>query len=127
MPFGPAMPRQAPTVQLLPVAAFKVGTLGKMRSGLSDMMASARTLPASISARASGREQVTNSTPPAIRSFKPGAAPWEGTHGDASAGIRFELSMPASAKCQMPPWPVPLDLYLPGLFLIAVKTSLTVL
>src|SRR5512132_3400802 len=85
MPLGAAMPRQAPSFQLLPVAAFSVGTLGYSDAGVSLITARLLTLPASISERASGSEHGTTSTPPATRSCSPGAAPFDGTHG-APAG-----------------------------------------
>ena len=43
------------------------------------MIASARALPASMMARASGMEHVQRSRPPAARSCIAGAAPFEGT------------------------------------------------
>ena len=75
MAFGAAMPRQAPSFQSLPVAAFKVGTFGYSAAGVSFITARLLTLPASISERASGSEHGTTSTPPATRSCSPGAAP----------------------------------------------------
>ena len=77
--------------------------------------------------RASTTEQVTKSTPPATMSCSPEAAPLEGTQGTADASIPAESSMPARARCQMPPWPVPEPLSLPGLFLTASSTSWAVL
>ena len=91
------------------------------------MIARLLTLPASISERASGIEQGTMSTPPATMSCRPGAAPLEGTQGAAAGSTFRSFSMPASARCQMPPWPVPEALCLPGLALIASTRSLTVL
>src|SRR5713101_6077169 len=83
------------------------------------MMASARTLPASIIERASGIEQGTTSTPPATMSCKPGAAPFEGTQGSALGSTPWSFRRPAIARCQMPPWPVPEAFNFPGLDLIA--------
>src|SRR6185437_2302387 len=88
-------------------------------------MANERTLPASISERASGIEHGTICTPPAIRSCNPGAAPLDGTHGTAFGSILRLDSRPAMASCQMPPCPVPDAFNLPGLALIAASTSLT--
>src|SRR2546425_2957237 len=87
------------------------------------MMASARTLPASIIERASGIEQGTTSTPPATRSCSPGAAPFEGTHGSAVGSTPWSLSSPAIARCQMPPCPVPEAFIFPGVALIAAIRS----
>ena len=56
MPLGAAMPRHAPIVQSLPVAAFSVGTFGYSAAGVSLITARLFTLPASISERASGSE-----------------------------------------------------------------------
>ena len=89
------------------------------------MIARARTLPASIMARASGIEQGTTSTPPATMSCKPGAAPFDGTQGTVAGLTPSDCSMPASARCQMPPWPVPEALNLFGLALMASTTSLS--
>src|SRR6267142_91052 len=83
-PLGAAIPRQAAIVQLLPVASFSVGTFGYSAARLLDITARLLTLPASISERASGREQGATSTPPATRSCNPGAAPFEGTPGAAA-------------------------------------------
>ena len=74
-------------VQSLPVAAFKVGTLGYKAEGLSFMMAKLLTLPASIKERASGNETGATSMPPATMSCKPGAAPLLGTQGNAAGSI----------------------------------------
>ena len=87
MPLGAAMPRQAAIVQALPISAFSVGTLGNNDAGFGSITARLLTLPASISARASGNEHGTTSTPPATRSFKPGAAPLLGTHGNDAGSI----------------------------------------
>jgi hypothetical protein len=89
--------------------------------------ASERTLPASISERASGSEHGTNSTPPATRSCRPGAAPLDGTHGTVAGSTLASRSQPASARCQMPPCPVPEALNLPGLALMAASASAMVL
>ena len=122
------MPRQAPLAQVEPVASFSVGTFGNSAARSVAITASERTLPASIRLRASGSEQGTNSTPPAARSCRPGAAPLLGTQGTLAGSIFRSLSMPASARCQMPPWPVPEALNLPGgAALIAVSTSAMVL
>ena len=127
-PLGAAMPRHAPVAQPDPVASLRVGTAGKRSARLASITASERTLPASISERASGSEHGTNSTPPATRSCRPGAAPCEGTHGTAAGSTFRSASMPASARCQMPPWPVPEALNLPGgAALIAAITSFMVL
>src|SRR5438105_15578624 len=101
-PFGAARPRHAAVVQLLPVACLIVGRLGYNAGGLSSKIASERTLPASIKARASGIEHGTMSTPPATRSCKPGAAPFDGTHGTALGSILRSFKRPANASCQMP-------------------------
>ena len=49
------------------------------------------------------------------RRLSAGAAPFDGTHGTASGLMFIACSQPASATCQMPPWPVPEALSLPGL------------
>ena len=123
MPLGAAMPRQAPVAQSDPVASFSVGTLGNRAAREPAITLSERTLPASMSERASGNEQGTNSTPPATRSCRPGAAPLEGTQGTLAGSTLASLSQPASARCQMPPCPVPEALNLPGLAFTAVSTS----
>src|SRR6267143_388703 len=89
------------------------------------MIASARALPASIIGRASGIEHGTTSTPPAIMSCMPGAAPFDGTQGSAFGSMPCSFSRPAIARCQMPPWPVPEAFIFPGLALIAARRSLT--
>src|SRR5438105_9135503 len=124
-PFGSAKPRHAAAFQSLPVACLTVGRFGYSAGGLSAKIASDFTLPASISERASGIEHGTMSTPPATRSCKPGAAPLDGTHGAAAGSIFRSCSNPAIARCQIPPWPVPEALYLPGLAFTASTTSLT--
>ncbi len=101
--FGAAMPRHAAIVQLLPVAAFNVGTLGYSAAGLSAITARLLTLPASISARASGSDTGAICTPPATRSCRPGAAPFDGTHGTLAGSTLRSCSIPAIARCQMPP------------------------
>src|SRR4029453_13305716 len=111
------------TVQLLPVAAFRVGTLGKSADGASAITARLFTLPASISERASGSDTGAICTPPATRSCSPGAAPFDGTHGTLAGSTLRSFSMPAMARCQMPPWPVPDAFILPGLALIADRRS----
>src|SRR2546430_10510452 len=126
-PFGAAIPRQAAIVQLLPVASFSVGTFGYSAARLSAMTARLLTLPASINERASGSEQGAISTPPATRSCNPGAAPLDGIHGAADGSTFISCSMPAIARCQMPPCPVPEALNLPGLALMAATSSLTFL
>src|SRR5438445_11775885 len=125
--FGAAMPRHAAIVHALPVAAFSVGTLGYRAAGWQAITARLLTLPASISERASGSEQGTISTPPATRSCRPGAAPLDGTHGTLAGSTFRSCSMPATARCQIPPWPVPDALNLPGLAFIAATSSLTFL
>ena len=127
MPLGATIPRQAAMVQSLPVAALSVGTLGYRAEGLSFMIARLLTLPASISDRASGSDTGATSTPPAIMSCRPGAAPLLGTQGTLAGSIFWSRSMPAMARCQMPPCPVPDALNLPGLALMAANSSLTVL
>src|SRR4051812_14686590 len=127
MPFGAAIPRHAPSFQSLPVAAFNVGTFGYSAAGASLITARLLTLPASINERASGNEHGTTSTPPATRSCSPGAAPFDGTHGAAAGSTLRSFSMPAIARCQMPPWPVPDALNLPGFALIAATRSFAVL
>ena len=122
-PLGAAMPRHAPVAQLDPVASFSVGTFGNSAARRSSITASDRTLPASMRERASGSEHGTNSTPPAARSCSPGAAPLDGTQGTLAGSIFASLNMPASARCQMPPWPVPEALNLPGLAFTAANTS----
>ena len=121
------MPRQAAIVQLLPSAALSVGTLGYRAAGLSFMIARLLTLPASISERASGSDTGAISMPPATMSCKPGAAPLLGTHGTEAGSILRSRNMPASARCQMPPCPVPDALNLPGLALMAASRSFSVL
>src|SRR5688572_1775238 len=126
-PLGAAMPRHAPVIQPLPVLSFSVGTFGNSDARESAITASDFTLPASISERASGSEHGTNSTPPATRSCSPGAAPLDGTHGTDAGSTLASCSQPASARCQMPPCPVPDALNLPGLALMAASTSAMVL
>jgi len=89
------------------------------------MMASARALPESIMARASGIEQGTTSTPPATMSCMPGAAPLDGTHGRAFGSMPCCFSRPAMARCQMPPCPVPEAFIFPGFALMAANRSFT--
>src|SRR5262249_51643487 len=114
IPFGAATPRHAAIVQLLPVATLSVGTFGYSAAGESAMIARLLTLRASTSDRAAGSEQGTISPPPATRSCNPGAAPFDGTHGAAAGSTLRSCSMPAIARCQMPPCPVPEALNLPG-------------
>src|SRR5437879_9428224 len=92
--------------QSVPSSFLRVGTPGYSAGGLASMMASARTLPASIIERASGIEQGTTSTPPATRSCSPGAAPFEGTHGSAVGSTRSEehtseLQSPMYLVCRL--------------------------
>jgi tripartite-type tricarboxylate transporter receptor subunit TctC len=54
-----------------------------------------------------------------------GAAPLDGTQGSAAGSMPWSLSSPAIARCQMPPWPVPEALSLPGFALIAASRSFT--
>ena len=81
-------------------------------------------MPASISERASGSDTGAICTPPATISCSPGAAPFDGTHGTLAGSIFMSRSMPAIARCQMPPCPVPDALNLPGFALIAATSSL---
>src|SRR4029453_18452464 len=111
------------TVQLLPVAAFRVGTLGKSADGASAITARLLTLPASMRERASGSDTGAICTPPATRSCSPGAAPLDGTHGTLAGSTFRSCSMPASARCQIPPCPVPDAFILPGLALMAATNS----
>ena len=67
------------------------------------------------------------STPPATRSCIAGAAPFEGTHGIVVGAILRSSIRPASARCQIPPCPVPEAFSLPGLALAASSASFTVL
>src|SRR6218665_136265 len=113
-PLGAAMPRQPPMVQLLPVRLFNVGTWGYSAAGALAMITIGRALPASISGRASGSDAATMSTPPAARSTSAGAGPLDGTQRTATVSSFRSLSMPARLRCQMPPWPVPEALRLPG-------------
>ncbi len=98
----------------MPSVSFSVGTLANCGLRCGAMMARERARPASMMARASGTEQVTMSTPPAARSCMAGAAPFEGTQRTWSAARPMAPSQPASARCQMPPWPVPEALNCPG-------------
>src|SRR5512134_4115222 len=91
------------------------------------MIARLLTLPASMRERASGIEHGTISTPPATRSCRPGAAPFDGTQGTVAGSTLRLLSMPAIERCQIPPWPVPDALNLPGFDLIASTSSFAVL
>src|SRR6185503_12664000 len=85
-------------------------------------------LPASMIARASGTEQVVRSRPPAARSCMAGAAPFEGTQATWFGASPNACIQPTSARCQIPPWPVPDAFILPaGAALIASANSLTVL
>src|SRR3989442_2843964 len=126
-PLGVAGPGHAAVVQLLPVACLIVGSVGYSAGALSSKMASARTLPASINERASGMEHGTISTPPATRSCKPGAAPFDGTQGTLAGSTFRSCSMPAIARCQIPPCPVPDALNLPGLAFTAATRPLPIL
>src|ERR1700710_525 len=112
----------------MPIASFRVATLGNDGWRAAAMMASARALPASMMARASGIEQVQRSSPPAARSCIAGAAPFEGTQPTWLAGSPIAFIQPTSARCQMPPWPVPDAFILPGgAAFMASASSLTVL
>ena len=92
------------------------------------MMARLRALPASMMARASGTEQVVRSRPPAARSCIAGAAPFDGTQATWFGASPIACIQPTSARCQMPPWPVPEALNLPaGAALMASASSFTVL
>src|ERR1044071_4627737 len=112
----------------MPIASFSVGTSGNSLVRVGDITARQRALPASIIARASGTEQVVMSRPLAARSCIAGAAPFDGTHATWLAGRPIACIQPTSARCQMPPWPVPDALNLPGgAALMASARSLTVL
>ena len=69
----------------------------------ADMLAMGRTLPASISARPSARDEVTMSTPPATMSVRPATEPSLGTQVTASTGMPSDISQPSRFRCQMPP------------------------
>src|SRR6476659_7966311 len=126
-PFGPTMPRHTPFTQGEPDASLSVGTSGKMAARFSAMKARLLTLPALIRARASGNEQDTKSTPSAARSVKAVAAPVLGTHFPELGATPSECSMPAIARCQLPPCPLPDAFSLPGLALISATRSLSLL
>src|ERR1041384_7038402 len=112
----------------MPIASFSVGTSGNALLRAGAMIASARPVPASSVARASGVEEVQRSSPPAARSCIAGAAPFDGTQATWFAGRPIAFIQPTSARCQMPPWPVPEALNLPGgAALIASASSFTVL
>src|ERR1700716_4449714 len=112
----------------MPIASFSVGTSGKAGLRFSDISARLRALPASMIARPSGTEQVVRSRPPAARSCIAGAAPFDGTQPTWLAGSPIAFIQPTSARCQIPPWPVPEAFILPGgAALIASASSLTVL
>src|SRR3954452_12652425 len=112
----------------MPIASFNVATSGNDGLRAGAMIASARALPASMMARASGIEQVHRSSPPAARSCIAGAAPFDGTQPTWLAGRPNAFIQPTSARCQMPPWPVPEAFSLPGgVALIASASSFTVL
>src|SRR3954453_17271477 len=79
-------------------------------------------------ARASGTEQVVRSRLPATRSCIAGAAPFDADHETWFAGNRIACIQPTSARCQMPPCPVPDALNFPGgATLMALLSSCTVL
>src|SRR3954465_1079773 len=112
----------------MPIASFSVATSGNDGLRAGAMMASARALPPRMIARASGMEQVQRSSPPAARSCIAGAAPFDGTQPTWFAGSPIAFIQPTSARCQMPPGPVPGVFILPGgAALIASASSLTVL
>ena len=54
-----------------------------------------------------------------------GAAPCDGTHGRAFGSMPCSRRSPAIARCQIPPWPVPEALSLPGFALMAASRSFT--
>src|SRR6185436_16114711 len=124
-PFGPTMPRHTPLTHGDPDASFSVGTSGKSAARLSAIKTRLLTLPALISARASGREHETKSMPSAARSVNAVAAPVLGTHPTELGSALSECSMPAMARCQLPPCPVPDAFNLPGLALMASTRSLS--
>src|SRR5882757_3956176 len=112
----------------MPIASLRVATSGNEGLRAGAMTASARALPASMIARASGIEHVQRSRPPAARSCIAGAAPFEGTQPTWLAGSPIAFIQPTSARCQIPPWPVPEAFILPGgAALMASASSLTVL
>src|SRR5436309_787499 len=79
-------------------------------------------------ARASGTEQVVRSRLPATRSCMAGAAPFDADHATWLAGNPIARIQPTSARCQMPPCPVPDALNFPGgAPLMAFASSFTVL
>src|SRR5690606_38655754 len=106
-PAGAPIMRQVLTVQSAPVASLRVGTSGSGPNRLSPMLASGRTLPASINCMALDRGGVTMSTAPDARSFSDGASPCDGTHGTLLGSTPSFTNQPAKARCQMPPVPVP--------------------
>src|SRR3982751_978432 len=106
--------------------SFRVGTLAKAGLRSLAMMASERALPASTSARDSGSEQVTRSSPLAARSCIAGPAPLDGTQARWFDLRPMACNQPTRARCQMPPCPVPDALNLPaGDALIASARALT--
>ena len=112
------------TFQSRPAASLRVGMSGKAGRARSPITAR-RDLAGLDQSRASTTEQVTMSTPPrpvpAGRARRPARDPRRGV-----GSMPASFSMPASARCQMPPCPVPEALCLPGLALTASRTSLAV-
>ena len=79
------------------------------------------------SASASGIEVETNSTPPAARSVSAVAAPVLGTQRIESGDTPSACIRPASARCQLPPCPLPDATTLFGFALMCANSSFTVL
>jgi hypothetical protein len=89
------------------------------------MIASAFTLPASMSERASGIEHGDDLHAAGHEVLQPGAAPLDGHPRHGSRIEALVLEQPASARCQMPPCPVPEALNLPGFAFTAASRSFT--